>query len=75
MRLYGLPGPSNMPVWVKLSRDAKDKDTIIQVDADVAGMWPIGGEIVITSSDYDANQAEKFIIVNGSFTSFLWKGT
>ncbi len=63
--MYGLPGPPNMPSWVRLSKDASDDDTTIQVDADVAGMWPIGGQIVVTSSDYDRNQAESRTIVDG----------
>ena len=70
MRLHGLPGPPNMPVWVRLSKDAYDDDTTIQVDADVAGSWPVGGQIVVTSSDYDRFQAESFRIVSGEWP--LW---
>lgn len=66
VRLHGLPGPSNMPVWVRLSKNAEDDDVRIQVDADVAGSWPIGGEIAVTSSDYSRFQAESFKIINGT---------
>jgi hypothetical protein len=66
VKLYGLPGPPTMPVWVRLSRDAKKGDKSIYVDADVSRQWPVGGEIVITSSDYNRHQAEKFIITKGT---------
>lgn len=65
VRLYGLPGPRSMPSWVRLSRTANKNTTAIQVDDDVAGSWPIGGEIAVASSDYDRWQAEKFTIKRG----------
>ncbi len=68
VRFHGLPGPSVMPVWVKLSKDAGIGNKTITVDSDLKGMWPIGAQIVVTSSDYDKSQSETFSIVAGCFT-------
>ena len=65
VRLHGLPGPASMPVWVRLGMYATSGDTNIQVAADLSKSWPIGGQIVITSSDYERIQTETFHIVNG----------
>lgn len=56
-----------MPVWVRLIKNANKGETQVQVDDDLADSWPIGGQIVVTSSDYDRSQAETFIITNGTF--------
>lgn len=62
MRFHGLPGNPNMPTWVRLSRTALESNTTIRVDADLAGLWPIGAQIAVASTDYDRFQTESFII-------------
>ena len=54
-----------MPVWVRLGRDANAGDEVIHVAADLGASWPVGAQIVITSSDYERSQTETFSIVNG----------
>ncbi len=66
VRLHGLPGGPDTPSWVRLNRTAQKGDTKIRVNSDVAGKWPVGGKIVLASSDFDRNQAETFTIVEGN---------
>ncbi len=35
----------------------------LQLQADVAGSWKVGDYVVVASTDYDTNQAEKFEII------------
>eukprot|EP00271_Cylindrocystis_brebissonii_P014265 TRINITY_DN35570_c0_g1_i1.p1 TRINITY_DN35570_c0_g1~~TRINITY_DN35570_c0_g1_i1.p1 ORF type:complete len:1629 (-),score=236.92 TRINITY_DN35570_c0_g1_i1:1352-6238(-) len=62
LHLHGLPGPSTMPVWCRLIANALYNTTTITVDDVGAASWPVGSTIVISSTDYDYDQAEQVVI-------------
>eukprot|EP00850_Spirogloea_muscicola_P025667 SM003864S14612 [mRNA] locus=s3864:50:954:+ [translate_table: standard] len=61
--LHGLPFPAGTaPTWTKLAVNALQGASQLVLQDDVSGAWPVGGEIVVASTDYDASQAEVFTI-------------
>ncbi|GAQ79268.1 hypothetical protein KFL_000270270 [Klebsormidium nitens] len=68
LHLHGMPGGSDTPAWVHVTKTAYAGDTTLSVYGDVSS-WPVGGDIVVASTDYDFNQAERLKITgvsNGS---------
>jgi hypothetical protein len=60
-----MPGGSDTPAWVRITKTAFVGDTTLSVDQDVSA-WPVGGDLVISSTDYDPNQAERLKITGVS---------
>lgn len=65
LHLHGMPGGSDTPAWVRINKTAFAGDKTLSVDRDVSA-WPIGGDIVVASTDYDHNQAERLKITGVS---------
>ncbi|GJP29908.1 hypothetical protein CLOM_g20367 [Closterium sp. NIES-68] len=59
--LHGMPGGASTPSWCQLARTAPAGTASLLVDADVSA-WPVGGLIAVSSTDYNAEQAEELSI-------------
>lgn len=59
LRLFGA---SRGVSWTQLAETAGKNGAAVQLEADVAGDWLPGDEIVIASTDYAMNQAERRLI-------------
>ncbi|CAI5526902.1 unnamed protein product [Closterium sp. Naga37s-1] len=63
--LYGMPGGSNTPSWVRLTETAIASARAIYVDTDVT-RWAPGMTIALASTSADLNDAEHHIIASVS---------
>ncbi|KAF0974454.1 hypothetical protein FDP41_006486 [Naegleria fowleri] len=59
--VLSLHGKPHQITWTLLQKTTKVGDTIISVIQDT--MWDVGDEIVLASTDYDMNQAERRTII------------
>ncbi|CAI5945120.1 unnamed protein product [Closterium sp. NIES-64] len=65
VRLYGMPGGSNTPSWVRLTETANPGARAIYVDTDVT-RWAPGMTIALASTSADLNDAEHHAIASVS---------
>ena len=62
--LHGMPGdPSATPTWCQLAATASAGANKVKVNSDVSN-WPVGGLVVVATTDYDPKQLEVFTIVS-----------
>ena len=67
--LHGFPGASTDRAWTRLAQTARKGDSNILVRGDGVGLWPVGSEIVVASSDFDGGHSEQRKVVGATRTS------
>ncbi|CAI5504729.1 unnamed protein product [Closterium sp. Naga37s-1] len=65
VKLYGMPGGSNTPSWVRLTETVNPGARAIYVDTDVT-RWAPGMTIALASTSADLNDAEHHVIASVS---------
>ena len=64
--LHGFPGASSDRAWTRLANTARAGDSNILVRGDGVGLWPVGSEIVVASSDFNGSHSEQRTVVNAT---------